>query len=157
MLTGALASSYYGEPRTTMDIDVVLRLPRKDLSRLLASLAKAGLAVETERVDTALKAGFRILTFEDTKTPHNVDIILSERKLRRRRGSILGMPTYYQTPEELILTKLHMVKATVDPGRAAKDKQDIRSIIHFTKVKLEAVKRSAEKETTLELLRELLR
>jgi len=29
MFTGALAASYYGMPRTTMDIDVVVKVSRK--------------------------------------------------------------------------------------------------------------------------------
>ena len=33
-------------------------------------------------------------------------IILSDRKLEKKAGTILGLPTFYQTLEELILAKL---------------------------------------------------
>lgn len=157
MLTGAIASSYYGQPRTTMDVDVVLRLRGKGISRLLASLAKAGLEVDREKARIGLKAGFRILTFKDTHTPHSVDIILSGHKLRRRLGSIIGIPTYYQTPEELILTKLRMIKATIDPERVMKDRQDVKSIIRFTKTQIERIREEAKRESTLDILEDLLR
>lgn len=140
-----------------MDVDVVVRVQTRDLPRLLATLEKAGLRVNKEKVLSALEAGFKILTFKDNKTPHSVDLILSERRLRRRPGSILGLPTYYQMPEELILTKLRMIKATIDPERAMKDKQDVRSIIQFTNVKLDSIKKKAEKQTTLNIFLDLLR
>ncbi len=140
-----------------MDVDVVLRLSRDGLSRLLTSLAEAGLQVDREKVRLALEAGFRILTFKDVRTPHSVDIILSEHKLRRRLGSILGIPTYYQTPEELILTKLRMIKATIDPERVMKDRQDVKSIIRFTKTQIERIRKEAKRESTLDILEDLLR
>ncbi len=31
MFTGALAASYYGTPRTTMDVDIVVKVAREDL------------------------------------------------------------------------------------------------------------------------------
>lgn len=39
MLTGALAVSYYGEPRTTHDIDVVIAVSAADIARISAALA----------------------------------------------------------------------------------------------------------------------
>ena len=157
MFTGALAASYYGQPRTTMDVDVVMKVAREDLPRLLASLAKAGLQVNEAGVYTAMKAGYNILTFKDRRSPHSLDIILSRRRLRRRPGRILGLPTYYQTAEELILSKLRMIKVTVEPERAMKDKQDVKSILNFTEVDLKEVRRSADKETTLDLLEQILK
>ena len=157
MLTGALASSYYGQPRTTMDIDVIVRISRKELPRLLTSLEKARLEVNERKVESALKTGYRIITLKDTRSPHTVDIILSDHPLRRRSGSILRLPTYYETPEGLLLTKLRMIKATLEPERVSKDRQDVKSIIRFTKVNLSAVKKNAEKETTANILADLLR
>ncbi len=156
MITGALASSYYGEPRTTADIDFVLRIQQKEISRLLISMTKSGLEANRTKVTLALKAGYRILTFRDKKSSNTIDIILSRGKLSRRPGSILGLPTHYQAPEELILAKLRMMKATMNPERSMKDKQDIRAILNFTKVNLDAVKRKAKRETTIGMLMTIL-
>lgn len=46
MLTGALASSYYGRPRTTLDVDVILAVALNDLPTLVETLKTAGLVTE---------------------------------------------------------------------------------------------------------------
>ncbi len=157
MLTGAVASSYYGQPRTTMDIDFIISVKERELPRLLTSLTKAGLKVNREKVNTTIKSGYNILNFKDTKSSHSVDIILSKRRLTRRQGSILKIPTYYQTPEELILSKLRMIKVTLQPERAMKDKQDIKSILTIAEVNLGEVRKSAAEETTLNLLKQIIK
>ncbi len=156
MLTGAVASSYYGQPRTTMDIDFIISIAKGELPRLLTSLTKAGLEVNREKINTTIKAGYNILRFKDTKSSYTVDVILSKEKLNRRSGSILEIPTFYQTPEELILSKLRMIKVTIEPERAMKDKQDIKSILNEEEVNLREVKNKASRETTLNLLQELI-
>lgn len=105
--TGALAASYYGVPRTTMDVDVVVKVSQEEArSKLVSALKRAGLQVDEERIDAALKSGYRIVTFRDTETPYNVDIIISGRKLEKRAGTVADLPTFYQRPEELILRAL---------------------------------------------------
>ncbi|MCW4020556.1 MAG: hypothetical protein NWF14_04935 [Candidatus Bathyarchaeota archaeon] len=56
------------------------------------------------------------------------------------------MPTFYQKPEELILAKLFMMKGTFPMERALKDKDDVKAIIRFTRVDLDAVKRQARQD-----------
>jgi len=156
MLTGALASSYYGTPRTTLDVDIVVRVSGVDLqAKLVPALRKAELQVDEERIDAALGSGFRIATFEDGKSPFTVDIIFSVEKLKKKDGSILGLPTFYQTPEDLIRVKLRMIKATVPKERALKDVDDIRAILRFTEVDLKSLKRQASKDSTLSTLEEI--
>ena len=109
MFTGALAVSYYGRARTTVDVDVVVAVVGKGWrAKLVSGLKGAGLVVDDDRIDAALKSGYRVVTFEDGKSPLTVDVILSDVKLVRRAGSILGLPTFYQTPEDLILAKLRI-------------------------------------------------
>jgi len=48
MFTGALAASYYGRPRTTLDVDLVIAAEERDLDRLTKWLGSAGLVVEKE-------------------------------------------------------------------------------------------------------------
>src|SRR5712692_3641837 len=157
MVTGALAASYYGLPRTTADIDLIVRIPRRELPNLLSTITKLGLQVNQKQVNAALKAGYNVLTFKDKKSSNTLDIILTRGKLTRKRGSNLGIPTYYQTPEALILAKLRMIKATIGPEKSQKDKQDIRGIIEYTEVDLDAVKQKARREATLDLLLRILR
>ena len=156
MFTGALAASYYGMPRTTMDIDVVVKASREDLRNLIASLRKAEMQVDERRIDRAFESGFRIITLKDGRTPFTLDIILSDKKLEKKQGSILGLPTFYQTPEGLILSKLRMIKATVPRERALKDEDDVKAILRYAKVNVKALKRRTQREDTFSILQELV-
>jgi len=157
MFTGALAASYYGTPRTTTDVDVMVKVFQEDLQTgLVPALRKAGLQVDEDRINAAFKSGFRIVTFMDSKSSFTVDIILSSKKLEKRAGTILGLPTYYQTPEELILAKLRMIKATVPRERALKDEDDVKAILKFTKADLNIIKKRAKRNNTLLILETII-
>lgn len=156
MFTGALAASYYGTPRTTMDVDIVVQVSGKaSQTKLVRALEMVGLKVDPRRIGAALMSGFRIVKFKDVKTPFTVDIILSASRLEKKTGKILGLPTFYQTPENLILAKLRMIKATVPRERALKDEDDVRAILRFSKVRMNTLKRLARKNSTLSILEEL--
>jgi len=152
MFTGALAVSYYGRARTTADVDVVVAVSGREWrDKLVSALRDAGLVVDERKMDAALKSGYGIVTFKDSKSPLTVDIIFSREKLKKRAGSVLGLRTFYQTPEELILAKLRMIKATVPRERALKDEEDVRAILKFTKVNVKVVKEQAKRENTLSI------
>ena len=156
--TGALAVSFYGVPRTTVDVDVVVAVAEvKQRVRLVEALKKARLVVDEREIDRALESGYKIATFKDSKTAYSVDVIFSDKKLEKRAGTVAGLPCFYQTPEELILAKLRMIKATVPRERTLKDEEDIKAILNFTKVNVEAVKKQAKKDSTLALFDTLTR
>lgn len=155
--TGALAVSYYGRARTTVDVDVVVAAVGSDWrEKLVSALQMAGLAVEEKKLDNALKSGYNIATFKDGKSPLTIDVILSRKRLAKRRGKILGLPTYYQKPEDLVLAKLRMIKATTPRERAIKDMEDIKAILKFTKINLAKVRQQAEKEGAIQILEEIM-
>ncbi len=158
MFTGALAASYYGTPRTTMDADVIIKISagKEKRNEIVSTLEEAGLRVHEQRIHAALQSEFKIATFRDSKSPFTLDIIFSTRKLRKRAGTILGLPTFYQTPEDLVLAKLRMIKATFPKERTIKDKDDIEAIFRFTRVNLRTIKRSARGNSTLSILERIL-
>lgn len=156
MFTGALAASYYGRPRTTMDIDIVVKVPLENFqTHFVEPLKKADMQVDERKIDDAFKSGFRIITLKDKRTPFTLDVILSDEKLEKKSGTILGLPTFYQAPEGLILAKLRMIKATVPKERSLKDKDDIKAILRYAEVNMKALKRRAQKEGTLSIIEEL--
>jgi len=157
MFTGALAASYYGLPRTTMDVDLVIKVTEENSQILAAQLRKAGIQANAQNIHKALKSGYRIITLEDKKTPFSIDIILSNKKLEKKPGLILGLPAFYQTPEALILSKLRMIKATIPKERTLKDQDDIRAILKYTKINMEAIKKRARLENTISIFEELAR
>ena len=157
MFTGALAASYYGLPRTTMDVDVVAKVTEKKVQTFAAQLRKAGIQANEHDIHEAFKSDYRIITLKDKNTPFSLDIIISSKKLEKNPGTILGLPTFYQTPEALILSKLRMIKATIPKERALKDKDDVRAILRYTKIDMNNLKRRAQAESTISILEELSR
>jgi hypothetical protein len=156
MLTGALASSYYGRPRTTVDLDVVVDTNENELTGLAKVFTSAGLRVQVQKLESTWRSQYRIITIEDTKSPHHLDVIFTDQKLERKTARILGLPTYCQTAESLILAKLRMIKATVQVERAATDRNDIRAILENTHINLRGLRRKAKKESTAKILEALL-
>jgi hypothetical protein len=151
--TGALATSFYGVPRTTSDVDVILTVGLDTClkSKLLKALQTAHLTVDERKIDSALTSGFRIATFKDTASPYCIDIIFSNEKPDKKPGKIAGLDTFFLSPEGLIAAKLRMIKSTVSPQTQAKDKKDIEGILKFTKVDLNTVKKQAKKDGTLQV------
>ena len=157
MLTGALASSYYGRPRTTLDIDVVVRVTEEHLAQLATALTSADLKAKDENLRKAWRAEYRIITIEDEKSPHTLDIILTDETLERKVGSILGLRTFYQIPESLILAKLRMIKVTLQPERVATDREDIKAILASSRLRLAILRQRAKSQGTYEILEDLMR
>jgi len=155
--TSALAASFYGVPRTTIDVDVMIAVTGETAlkNKITAALKQANIEVDERKIDAALTSGYKIVTFKDKMTPYTVDIILSEAELDKKSGKIDNLQTFFQSPEGLIMAKLRMIKATLPPERASKDKADIKAILAFTKLNIAAVKKQAQKDKTLEILKAL--
>jgi hypothetical protein len=153
-----MAASYYGRPRTTIDVDFIIQISINDLDQLLDRLARLGLKINRTRVKRQLNSGYDIISLEDTRSPYRVDLIIQTGgKLGRRAGSALGLKSYYQSPELLILSKLRMIKVTVPRERSQKDRDDIRAILANTRVNKRRILDQARREGTIEILREILR
>ena len=155
--TGALAVSFYGVPRTTSDVDVIIAVTsRTDFkTKIISALGQAGLEVDDRKMETALTSGYKIATFKDKTAPYTVDVILSDDKLDRKTGRIDNTNAHFQSPEGLIAAKLRMIKATLPPERSAKDKEDVKAVLAFTKVNVASVRKLARKDNTLEIFEAL--
>jgi len=153
-----MAASYYGQPRTTIDVDFIVQISINDLDELLDRLARFGLKIDSTRVKSQLNSGYNIISLEGKRSPYRVDFIVqTEGRLERHPGRALGLRSYYQSPELLILSKLRMIKATVPRERSQKDRDDIRAILANTRVNKRRILNQARRESTLEIFREILR
>lgn len=153
-----MAASYYGVPRTTVDVDFIVQLSEGMLDSFLDTLDKFGLEVDKGRVQRQLRAGYNTIRVPDKYSLHRADFIVQTvGRLERRRGRALGLRAYYQPPELLILAKLRMIKATRPLERSYKDREDIREILASTKVNRRRILRFAAKESTGIILKEILR
>jgi hypothetical protein len=155
--TGALAASFYGLPRTTTDIDVVVQISGEGTKRkLVQALRQIGVGADEKEIDKALASGYRIASFDDRKTAYTVDVIVTSEKPRKRAGTVAGVKAFFQTPEDLISAKLRMIKITVPRERALKDEEDIKAILEFTGADVETVRKKAKKDTTLSIFEALI-
>jgi len=113
MLTGSLASSAQGEPRSTHDIDLVVVLPAGAVAGLLAAFPPPDYYLSEDAIRDAVKGRsmFNLLSLNDGE---KVDFWLlkdepfdQSRFARRRDETVLGMPLNVSSPEDTILVKLH--------------------------------------------------
>ena len=112
MLTGSMASNYWGIPRTTHDLDFVLVIQRDQVDSLVAVMSP-DLYVQTESVygafapphqfnvidnASALKADFWLLRAE----PFDQSVFS-----RRSQTQLFGIDTWIASAEDVILHKLY--------------------------------------------------
>ena len=116
MLTGSLASSMYGVPRATNDIDIVIAPTREHLLSLVQMLVRLGLTVTPEEAAAAFRerSQFNVIDFARGL---KVDFIVrKEREFsvtefdRRETHEIEGIRLTLATPEDVLLAKLEWAK-----------------------------------------------
>ncbi len=115
MLTGSFASNYYGEPRSTHDIDLVVELSSAHAEKLEVALtpdfvvsdARAAVAARQSfnaiHVASSFKADFWLLNH----APFDREVFA-----RRRSVSLFGRQVPIPTAEDLVLQKLRWAKET---------------------------------------------
>ncbi|MEL7068720.1 MAG: hypothetical protein AAFV85_16915 [Cyanobacteria bacterium J06634_6] len=106
-ITGGVAATAYGDPRTTRDLDVVINVGQEDLGPLIAVLEEAGFYVPG--VEDMVSGRLRTLQIIHQETVMQADLMVSgaERwdalKFERRR---LEGGVYFISPEDVVLNKL---------------------------------------------------
>lgn len=124
---------------------MAVKISRTELQNLAAALRKASILVDEAKIRRVFNSGFRIITLKDEKTPFTLDILLSDKKLEKKPGKRSGLPTFYQTPEGLVLSKLRMIKVTILEEKTLKDKEDIKAILKYTEVDLKNHQKTSPK------------
>ena len=115
MLTGGLAVVYYGAPRTTHDIDVVILISPADITRIKGML-EPDFLVDEESIKAALREGSMFNAIHD-ETGFKVDFWMLKpdeydraRFSRRVQVSVLGVTMSLPTAEDVIISKLDWFK-----------------------------------------------
>lgn len=111
---------------------------------------------DTEKIRRQLESGYNVISVADKLSPYTADLILVKNPPKRRRGTVMGVKAYFQSPESLILAKLRMIKATMPRERSQKDRDDIKAILANTRVDKRRIIDQAKRESTIEIFREIL-
>lgn len=132
MVVGSVASSAYGEPRLTQDIDIVAKLTIDDVGPLCRAFPPPDFYLAREAVLQALRSEgqFNIL---HPASGNKVDVILPRNDAwgrmqvsRRRRLEILPkLEGYAASPEDVMLSKM----AYYREGGSEKHLRDITGIM----------------------------
>jgi hypothetical protein len=116
-LTGSMASNYWGIPRTTHDLDFVIRLPPSAVGAMVAAFAP-DYFIDEAAVRAAYQPPHQFNAI-DSRSALKVDFWLSkpapfDQEMWRRRTSVtlFGEPAWITTAEDSILHKLVWNKIT---------------------------------------------
>lgn len=111
VIVGGFAVLFYGNPRTTMDIDYVIHLADDNIPELIHFLQQNGFHADEYDMCAAFKEGSHC-TVEDIETLFRLDIKgvyseMDERALRNKRMVKLGETVVWiASPEDTIVNKL---------------------------------------------------
>lgn len=116
MIGGSVASSIYGEPRTTRDIDIVVEVSASSLRNLFADFDRGLVYIDEPGADEEILGG-RMFNLLDLQGGWKVDLVIRKDRLfskvefgRRQQLLVLGVPAMVASVEDVVLTKLEWAK-----------------------------------------------
>ena len=116
MITGSVASSFYGEPRLTHDIDMVVAIQKSDIKKLTKIFHPPHFYLDEDSILQAIehKSMFNLI---DVQEGDKVDFWIltadpfdQSRFKRRQKEEVLGFNMQVSSPEDIILIKLKWAK-----------------------------------------------
>jgi hypothetical protein len=155
MITGGLAANYYGCPRATYDLDLVVKLGEAGARRLIKLADRARFRLHEKEVLALTKVGNRFVM--ESWEKYRIDFWLVkttfDREIfeRRRRVKVFGVWVWISTPEDLILQKLRSARS--------RDLEDIQAILvrHSGKLDESYLKQKAAELDLTRILEEQMR
>jgi hypothetical protein len=112
MLTGSIASSFYGEPRATHDIDLVVNIRKEKVEQILQAFQPPNFYLDKDSILSAIsnKSMFNLI---DVNSGYKVDFWTltdqpfdESRFSRKRIERFSGLELAVSSPEDTILMKL---------------------------------------------------
>ena len=131
-IVGSVASSVYGEPRVTNDVDVIIQIARSDAQKLFDAFPAERFYVpppEVIEIETSRTHGAHINVIDQESMAkadlYPLDARQAEWFADRRRLEIAGRPLWFARPEAVIVAKLRFYRE----GGSEKHLRDIRSML----------------------------
>ena len=150
MLTGSFASAYYGAPRSTQDIDLVIEATPEQMRAFIHGLASDEYYAD---LDAALEAHKRRSMFNviDLATGWKIDLIVrksrafSQEEFRRRQlVNLRDLPLFVASAEDVVIAKLEW-------ARMAQSKRHIDDVAGILRMRWESLDRAYLEKWTLAL------
>jgi hypothetical protein len=139
-VTDSIASMYYGEPRMTLDVDVVVDLPLTRVKEFCSAFAKDEYYVSEDAARDAVRrfSQFNILHGEsglkvDVIIPDAGEFNASRLRRARRVHPFPGLEASFSSAEDVILKKLDYYRE----GQSEKHVRDIASMLKVSGDKLD--------------------
>lgn len=115
MLTGSVASSAHGAPRSTRDLDIVIAPTREQLLALMKQFPNSLYYADEQQALEALanRSQFNVI---DYGSNWKVDFIICKNnefgraEFARRRVMTIGLPIYVASPEDVLISKLEWAR-----------------------------------------------
>lgn len=159
VVTGGIAVSFWGAPRTTHDIDIIIEIGASKKSGIIKAfrndfyISRGGIEGMLEHNisfniihnKSGLKVDFWPI---DKKDSHKV--IEFKRSIVK---NIFGKKISIIAPEDLIVVKLQWFK----DSNSSRHLEDIKSILQISKVDLNYIKKWAERQSTIKILDAILK
>ena len=158
-ITGGMAVSVWGRPRSTLDIDIIIKIPESKVNLLVKAFKKiseAGYADEKMAKGAICNKGE--FNFIDGDSGLKVDFWVAKNNERsllefknKKPKNFAGQNIYFSSPEDLILNKLLWRKQ----GGREKHIEGAKSIMNISKEKIDTdyLKKQAEKLNVLNELK----
>lgn len=140
---GSIASSHYGEPRSTLDVDIAIHLTHEQTDAFIQFFSNKGLYIFPESVEKAARQGgdFQII---DGNTAFKTDFYATKPSMTPQQQRIFdraqqriydeaGHSAFFMSPEDVILTKLEWYML----GKSDKHLHDIGGIIKTQQKRLD--------------------
>jgi hypothetical protein len=131
MVTGSVASSAHGTPRSTRDLDIVIAPTRSQLLALIQQFPSSLYYADEDQALQALanRSQFNVIEFA---TGWKVDFIIAEDSeygriamTRRKVIDVAGNGVYVASAEDVLISKLHWAKL----GDSARQLQDAAGVV----------------------------
>lgn len=127
MIAGSFASTYYGEPRSTQDVDIVIDPTRDALEKWFDALPADRVYADRQSGREAL-AHRDMFNIIDLETGWKADLIVRKSRpfsqiefTRRVRLEWMGLSVLVATPEDVILSKLEWSRLSGGSERQLRD------------------------------------
>jgi hypothetical protein len=140
LISGSVASTSYGDPRFTNDIDVVVELQTKHLDGLEAAFPVTEFYWSRDAAYEAIRSRFQFNILHpasglkiDVIVPAGSELDRSRFQRRRRVPTGFGFDVWMSSPEDVILKKMEYYKE----GQSEKHIRDILGVLKVQREKID--------------------